>query len=458
MDVIAAIATGSAAAAIGIVRVSGDGCHALCGRVFRAGNGESFAGQTPRKLVLGEMLDRSGRVIDQGLAAAFPAGGSYTGEESAEFYCHGSPVVLQELLQALFVAGARQAKPGEFTKRAFLNGRMDLTAAEAVADLIDAETAEAARNAAAQVGGALARSVEQVYGALMDIASRFYAVVDYPDEDIEPLQHAQIARTLAESAARLRAILATAERGRVLKRGVAAAIVGRPNVGKSSLLNALAGYDRAIVTDVAGTTRDTVEEKVLCGGVLLRLIDTAGIRETADAVEKIGVERSRAALAGAELVLAVLDSSAPLTAEDEEILLAAARHEKWILVWSKCDLPTAPAPVLSFDAPHHAPAAIVEVSAHSGAGLDDLERAVAALYPAGTVPAGVILTNSRQSGAVARALDAVTAARQALESGMTPDVVLTDAEEAMEALGELTGRTVREDLVETIFSRFCVGK
>ena len=447
MDVIAAIATGSAAAAIGIVRVSGDGCHALCGRVFRAGNGESFAGQTPRKLVLGEMLDRSGRVIDQGLAAAFPAGGSYTGEESAEFYCHGSPVVLQELLQALFTAGARQAKPGEFTKRAFLNGRMDLTAAEAVADLIDAETAEAARNAAAQVGG-----------ALMDIASRFYAVVDYPDEDIEPLQHAQIARTLAESAARLRAILATAERGRVLKRGVAAAIVGRPNVGKSSLLNALAGYDRAIVTDVAGTTRDTVEEKVLCGGVLLRLIDTAGIRETADAVEKIGVERSRAALAGAELVLAVLDSSAPLTAEDEEILLAAARHEKWILVWSKCDLPTAPAPVLSFDAPHHAPAAIVEVSAHSGAGLDDLERAVAALYPAGTVPAGVILTNSRQSGAVARALDAVTAARQALESGMTPDVVLTDAEEAMEALGELTGRTVREDLVETIFSRFCVGK
>ena len=432
MDVIAAIATGSAAAAIGIVRVSGDGCHALCGRVFRAGNGESFAGQTPRKLVLGEMLDRSGRVIDQGLAAAFPAGGSYTGEESAEFYCHGSPVVLQELLQALFAAGARQAKPGEFTKRAFLNGRMDLTAAEAVADLIDAETAEAARNAAAQVGGALARSVEQVYGALMDIASRFYAVVDYPDEDIEPLQHAQIARTLAESAARLRAILATAERGRVLKRGVAAAIVG--------------------------TTRDTVEEKVLCGGVLLRLIDTAGIRETADAVEKIGVERSRAALAGAELVLAVLDSSAPLTAEDEEILLAAARHEKWILVWSKCDLPTAPAPVLSFDAPHHAPAAIVEVSAHSGAGLDDLERAVAALYPAGTVPAGVILTNSRQSGAVARALDAVTAARQALESGMTPDVVLTDAEEAMEALGELTGRTVREDLVETIFSRFCVGK
>ena len=335
---------------------------------------------------------------------------------------------------------------------------MDLTQAEAVIDLIEAETAQAARNAVEQLGGALRRRIDAVYEGLLEVASRFYAVVDYPDEDIEDLDRETLRRTLAEGEAVLRGLMATFQRGQILRQGVPTAILGRPNVGKSSLLNALLGFDRAIVTDVAGTTRDTVEEKVLCGGVLLRLIDTAGIRETADAVEKIGVERSRAALAGAELVLAVLDSSAPLTAEDEEILLAAARHEKWILVWSKCDLPTAPAPVLSFDAPHHAPAAIVEVSAHSGAGLDDLERAVAALYPAGTAPAGAILTNSRQSGAVARALDAVIAARQALESGMTPDVVLTDAEEAMEALGELTGRTVREDLVETIFSRFCVGK
>ncbi|MFR6042438.1 MAG: tRNA uridine-5-carboxymethylaminomethyl(34) synthesis GTPase MnmE, partial [Dysosmobacter welbionis] len=339
MDVIAAIATGSAATAIGIVRVSGDGCFALCGRVFRAAGGRPFAAQEPRKMVFGEMLDRAGRVIDRGLAVRFPGPGSYTGEDCAEFHCHGSPVVLRELLSALFAAGARQAQAGEFTKRAFLNGRMDLTQAEAVVDLIDAETAAAARNAAAQLDGGLRRVLEPVQEELLEVTSRFYAVVDYPDEDIQDVRPEEIAAALRSAAGRLERLLDTCRRGQVLKSGVRTAIVGRPNAGKSSLLNALAGYERAIVTDIPGTTRDTVEESVLCGGVLLRLIDTAGIRATEDPVEQLGVERSRRAIASAELVLAVVDGAVPEDPEEGSLLADVARcGVPWLLVFTKRDM------------------------------------------------------------------------------------------------------------------------
>ena len=339
MDVIAAIATGSAATAIGIVRVSGDGCFALCGRVFRADGGRPFAAQEPRKMVFGEMLNRAGRVIDRGLAVRFPGPGSYTGEDCAEFHCHGSPVVLRELLSALFAAGARQAQAGEFTKRAFLNGRMDLTQAEAVVDLIDAETAAAARNAAAQLDGGLRRVLEPVQEELLEVTSRFYAVVDYPDEDIQDVRPEEIAAALRSAAGRLERLLDTCRRGQVLKSGVRTAIVGRPNAGKSSLLNALAGYERAIVTDIPGTTRDTVEESVLCGGVLLRLIDTAGIRATEDPVEQLGVERSRRAIASAELVLAVVDGAVPEDSEEGSLLADVARcGVPWLLVFTKRDM------------------------------------------------------------------------------------------------------------------------
>ena len=459
MDTIAAIATARGHAGVGVLRISGEEAVATAQRVVRRAGGARLADAPARTLVRCALLDGSGAVIDDILAVVFPAPHSYTGETVVELQCHGAPVVLEEGLRALFAAGARQARPGEFTKRAFLNGRMDLTAAEAVIDLIDAETVQEAHNAALQLNGAVARPAGQVYDALMEIASRFYAVVDYPDEDIAPLQQAEMACTLRDGEAALRALLSTAERGRILKKGVPTAIVGRPNVGKSSLLNALLGYERAIVTDVAGTTRDTVEEKVLCGGVLLRLTDTAGIRETEDTVEKIGVERSRKAMEQAELVLAVLDGSRSVTEEDTAILERAARHEKWILVWSKADLPAEGAvPYASFKAPYHAPAAIVSVSAVTGQGLDALQRAVAEQFPLPEAQEGALLTNSRQSEAVGRALQAVCSARQALEAGLTPDAVLTDVEEAMTALGELTGKTVREDLVETIFSRFCVGK
>lgn len=457
MDVIAAIATGTAPTAIGIVRVSGEGCFSLCDAVFRPANGRSFSEQDARKMVFGEMLDTQGRCIDRGLAVRFPGPHSYTGEDSAEFYCHGSPVVLRELLSALFAAGARQAGPGEFTRRAFLNGRLDLTEAEAVVDLIDAETAAAARNATAQLNGSLRRDFEAVTERLLDITSRFYAVVDYPDEDIEDIQPQDIRRALRECDATLSRLLDTCSRGNVLKNGVATAIVGRPNAGKSSLLNALAGYERAIVTDIPGTTRDTVEESVLCGGVRLRLIDTAGIRDTEDTVEKLGVERSRQALERADLALAVVDSSAAPTEEDAEILRLASRCPRWILVLNKQDLHPGHGAIFSLTPSLPKPDAAVEVSALNG-DVFSLERAVEHLFPEGDIPDGSILTNTRQQEAAFRAREAIRRALAALENGLTPDAVLTDAEEALDALGELTGRTAREKIVQQIFSRFCVGK
>ena len=460
MDVIAAIATGANPTAIGIVRVSGEGCFALCERVFRAANGRPFAGQDPRKMIFGEMLDRDGQVIDQGLAVRFPGPNSYTGEDCAEFHCHGSPVVLRELLSALFVAGARQAQAGEFTKRAFLNGRMDLTQAEAVADLIEAETADAARNAAAQLEGGLRRTLEPIQDALLEITSRFYAVVDYPDEDIQDVRPEEIAAALRDAAGRLDRLLDTCRRGQVLKSGVRTAIVGRPNAGKSSLLNALAGYERAIVTDIPGTTRDTVEESVLCGGVLLRLIDTAGIRETEDAVERLGVERSRQAIASAELVIVLIDGTGDITAEDREILALAQAAPCYLVASSKSDL-LPPGRSAVFQMPRDAgrPDAVLSISSVAPGGLRPLEEAVAELFPAGEPgEAGGLLTDARQEDAARRALEAVRRALEALEGGITPDAVLTDAEEALDALGELTGRTAREEIVSQIFSRFCVGK
>ena len=451
-DTIAAIATPQQPSAIGILRLSGPDTRAVLEQVFRAKNGQSAAEQIPRAMVLGDLLDSEGRLLDNVLCVYFPGPDSYTGEDCAELHCHGSPVVLNEGLRALFAAGARQARGGEFTQRAFLNGRMDLIQAEAVIDLIDAETAEAARNAVGQVSGSLSRLVDNIYNDIMGVVSRFYAVVDYPDEDIEEHTRQEVLDTLDRAKTDLTALAATFSRGQLLKAGVPTVILGKPNAGKSSLLNALLGYDRAIVTDVAGTTRDTVEEKVRLGNVLLRLIDTAGIRDTGDAIERQGVARSRAAAAQAALALLVLDGSAPLDEEDEAAMAVAETVAKVLAVVNKADLPQKlDTGALDFQR-------VIPLSAKTGEGLDRLTDAIAALYPAGSEQQGHLLTNARQADAVSRALAAVESAQAALRSGMTPDAVLTDAEAALSALGELNGKSVREDLVSTIFSRFCVGK
>ncbi len=288
---------------------------------------------------------------------------------------------------------------------------------------------------------------------MVDIISHFDAVLDYPDEDIEPFELANYASRLDAGAAELRELLASFERGRVMREGVRAAIVGRPNAGKSSLLNAILGYDRAIVTAQPGTTRDTIEEKALLGGVLLRLTDTAGLREAADEAEREGVRRAFAAAEGAELAIAVFDGSQPLSDADGETLAAARAAKRAVCVINKCDLPQVldAAELTGFDA-------VVSLSARTGEGLDALAAAVAELFPAPAAPAGEILTNARQAEAVGRALSALDAARDALAAGLTPDAVLTEAEDALAALAELTGRSVRDDVTDRIFSRFCVGK
>ncbi len=450
-DTIAAIATGAQVAAIGIIRLSGPQSLPLMDALFRPSAGGHMSDYPDRKLVYGGLYTASGDLLDLCLCTISRGPRSYTGEDTAELQCHGSPVMLRAALEELFQLGARQAGPGEFTKRAFLNGRMELSSAEAVVDLIDAETVESARNAAGQLSGAIGSKVEGIYSDLADISSHYHAVLDYPDEDIEDFQLHNYEDTLTGALAQLHALLATFDRGKFMNSGIPAVLAGRPNAGKSSLLNALLGYERAIVTDVPGTTRDTIEEKLRLGSLLLRLTDTAGIRETADDVERLGVERSRLAMERAELVIAVVDGSAALDEEDLAILRAAERCPKAVLVLSKSDLEQ------RVETPETG-LPCVTVSARTGEGLDALERVIRGLFPLPQVPAGEILTNARQAEAVGRALESLRAARAAMEQGCTPDIVLTECETAMSALGELSGRSVREDVTARIFERFCVGK
>ena len=452
-DTIAAIATGGVISAVGILRLSGSDTLSVVDKVFRPLNGRPMSQTEDRKLMFGSLLDENGELLDLCLCTVSRGPHSYTGEDTAEIQTHGSPMVLRTGLQSLFAAGARQALAGEFTKRAFLNGRMDLSAAEAVADIIDAETPLAVRNAAGQLNGAIFRRIQTVYDSLTDICAHFHAVLDYPDEDIEPFELENYAATLSAAEADLRALLETHKRGRVLDKGIATALAGKPNAGKSSLLNALLGYDRAIVTSVPGTTRDTLSERVLLGDTLLRLTDTAGLRETADEVEKLGVERTKNALEEAELVLAVFDDSRDWDEEDEEVLALAKTAPECIALINKSDLPQK-----EIESHLTGISRICRVSAVSGEGLDALAGLVAEAFPLPNAAVGEILTNARQAEAVGRAVESVTAAIEALRSGITPDAVLTEAEAAMGALGELTGQNIREEITNRIFSRFCVGK
>ena len=451
-NTIAAISTAAGKGAVGIVRLSGEDTMTLVDRLFAAKSGAAVSDWQPGQLVLGTLRAPDGTALDQALCVVRRGPFSYTGEDMAEFHCHGSPTLLLLLLETLVSCGARLAQAGEFTKRAFLNGRLDLAEAEAVGDLIDAASEGGVKNAAAQLGGALSRRIAGIYDPLLTVAAHFHAVLDYPDEDIDAFTVEPLQQALDEAVRQCAALLKSYETGRFHNGGIPCAIVGRPNSGKSSLLNALLGYERAIVTHIAGTTRDTVEEHISLGGVSLRLIDTAGLRESDDLVEQLGVVRSRKAMEGAALILWVLDGTQTLTDEDEAVAAAMPAGVPVLALVNKADL-GASVPIEGL------PVRSVLISAKEKTGLDELERQITALFPPtehGEL--GSVLTNARQFDAASRGMEYLAQAAESLRQGVPPDAVIADLELALEALGELNGTSLREDMTARIFEKFCVGK
>lgn len=451
MSTVAAISTPVAAGGISLIRISGENALDVAKAVFKPfGNTdvEKMAGHT---CAYGKIVF-DGEVLDDVLLTVFRAPKSYTGEDTVEISCHGGIYVTRRVLRAILSSGAEPAPAGEFTKRAFLNGKLSLTQAEAVADIISAEGDSALKSANLMHDGALFRSVKGVCDSLVGLLGSLAAWTDYPDEDIPETDPAQMLGVLSDCKIKLRKILRDYDGGLVFREGISCAIVGRPNVGKSTLMNALLGYERSIVTPTAGTTRDVVEESLRLGDVLLRISDTAGLRDAENEIERLGVKLTERAISNAQLVFAVFDGSQPLCREDSEVL-EKIKNTRHIVIINKADLPQ------KIDKEYIKSDFILEVSAKEGLGLDKLADAVYRLYGLfGFCDGSAVFANERQKLCCERALKRVEDAEHALNSGETLDAVTVCIDGAASALLELTGEKVTEAVVDDVFSRFCVGK
>lgn len=440
---IAALSTPQGVGGIAVIRISGADAISLCDKIFKGA--KKLSECESHTIHYGHIVSED-KVIDEVLVAVMRAPKTYTREDVVEISTHGGVVASKLVLEALIKVGAYPAEPGEFTKRAFLNGRIDLSQAEGIIDIINSKTAMEERNALSQAGGGLSKEIDTMRASLVNLAARMQVAIDYPDEDLEDVTLDEIGELIKENIQKTDKLLATADSGRVLKNGIKTAIVGKPNVGKSSLLNCLAKTDRAIVTDIAGTTRDVIEEFVNAGGVPLVLLDTAGIHETEDVVEKIGVERSKKAIDEAELVILMLDLSRGLEAEDNE-LLEITKGKKRIIVANKSDIKVADIE----DA--------IEISAKTGDGVDRLLDEIKNLYCLGELESGgIVVTNLRHISSLARVKETLERAYDAVEGGLPQDLAALDIYASIDILGEITGDTVSESIVSEIFHNFCVGK
>ena len=451
---IAACSSGSMPCAIAIVRLSGPEAFSVLDAVFQPKSGKPVSQRQSRHMHYGRVLAKDGLTVDLCLAACFPAPNSYTGEDLAEIYCHGSQAVVAALLDHCFAVGAVPAPPGEFTKRAFLSGRLDLTEAEAVADLIHSQSELGAKAAVAQLEGSVGSQVKAIREQVLSLLAHFYAVCDYTDEEIDPFEYEKAITVLSSCRDRLDVLHQGFQRGRLVQEGVPVAIIGKPNAGKSSLFNALAGSQKAIVTDEAGTTRDVLEQVISVNGAPIRILDTAGLRESDSKAERIGVERARMAAMTAHAVLCVLDLSSSLTEEDREALELIPLCEEPVLVLNKTDLCAALPPWTEEVTTMHPWRKVFQLSAQSGQ-VEELAQWLSGLAPK---PQEVLITSARQARLLQSASDALSSAVDSARDGMTADAFLLDAERAVNMLGEITGETASADLAHEIFGRFCVGK
>lgn len=457
-DTIAAIATAPGSCGIGIVRISGPEAIDIGDVIFKSVSGKSLKELPDRRMNYGYIYDPcTGEMIDEVLVTAMRAPYTYTREDVVEIDCHGGTIPLRRIMEVVLDMGARLAEPGEFTKRAFLNGRIDLSQAEAVVDIITSKSYMGLKTAVSQLEGVLSKRLAAIKDILLSMMARIEASIDFPEYDIEEVTVEGLKEDAREAISMIEKLISTASTGKIFREGLSTAIIGKPNVGKSSLLNALLREERAIVTDIPGTTRDVIEEFINIRGIPLRIIDTAGIRKTEDLVEKIGVEKSREYLNKADLILFVLDAATPLSDEDR-IIIDLVKEKKVIVLINKTDLEIK----LDIDEVKSVfkEKPVIMMSIVEGKGLEELENSICSMVFSGEVVTSdeVMVTNVRHENCLKRAKRSLEEALISIEGGLPVDLISIDVKEALESLGEITGESVTEEIVNRIFQDFCIGK